>query len=105
MTRTLKHILQGGSVIVLTDEQREWFGDYIITHINQHHKGRPFFPIVQIKHLHDMIDSSSKDGGIVTTIFGILAKKMLAQILLNTISKVGIGFLMKMIFLAPLMRS
>ncbi len=59
MSRTLKHILEGGSVIVLTDEQREWFGDYIITHINQHHNGRPFFPIVQIKHLHDMIDSSS----------------------------------------------
>lgn len=64
MARILKHILEGGSVIILTDEQREWFGDYIITHINQHHKGRPFFPVVQIKHLHDMIDSSSKDGGI-----------------------------------------
>lgn len=72
MSRTLKHILEGGSVIVLTDEQREWFGDYIITHINQHHNGRPFFPIVQIKHLHDMIDSSSKDGGSFMPIVNML---------------------------------
>ncbi|MCX2716245.1 HobA family DNA replication regulator [Helicobacter sp. MIT 21-1697] len=63
MTYTIEHIIKGGSIIVLTDEKCEWFGEYIITHINQSHKGRPFFPIVQIKHLHNMIDSN-KEGGI-----------------------------------------
>lgn len=62
MTRTLEHLLHGGSIIILTDEQREWFGDYIISHINQPHKARPFFPIMQIKYLHDMIDSNAKEG-------------------------------------------
>ncbi|TLD97374.1 hypothetical protein LS71_001050 [Helicobacter jaachi] len=63
MARIIGHILQGGSVIVLTDSAREWFGDYVTAHINQPHKGRPFFPIVQIKHLNDMIDSNTKEGG------------------------------------------
>ena len=62
MTRTLSHLLNGGSLIMLTDSPREWFGDYIITHINQPHKGRPFFPIIQIKHLHEIIDSHTEGG-------------------------------------------
>lgn len=62
MSRTIEHIINGGSLVVLTDRSREWFGDYIITHINQPHKGRPFFPIVQIKHLYEMIDANAKDG-------------------------------------------
>ena len=60
MARVISHIMNGGSLIVLTDEARKWFGEYIIQHINQPHKGRPFFPIIQIKHLHDMIDSNAQ---------------------------------------------
>lgn len=64
MSRTIEHLLSGGSLIVLNDEQRGWFAEYIITHINQPHKGRPFFPIIQINHLSNMIDSHAKEGGV-----------------------------------------
>ena len=63
MAHTIEHLINGGSLIVLTDSRRAWFGDYITTHINQPHNGRPFFPIMQIKHLHCLIDSSSTEGG------------------------------------------
>lgn len=62
MSRTIEHLLGGGSLILLNDEQRSWFGEYVTTHINQPHKGRAFFPIIQIKHLTDMIDSHAKEG-------------------------------------------
>ena len=60
MARIITHIINGGSLIVLTDNTHQWFGEYITQHINQPHKGRPFFPIVQIAHLHDMIDSNAQ---------------------------------------------
>lgn len=62
MAQTIAHILQGGSVIILTDNMRKWFGEYIIHHINQPHKGRPFFPIMQITHLQDMISSNTQEN-------------------------------------------
>ncbi|RDU59282.1 HobA family DNA replication regulator [Helicobacter marmotae] len=60
MSRIIKDMLKGGALIVLTDNARSWFGEYIIAHINQPHKGRPFFPIVQITHLHEMIDANAQ---------------------------------------------
>lgn len=60
MVRLITHILQGRSVIVLTDRQHQWFGTYITQHINQHHKGRPFLPVIEITHLRDMIDSNAQ---------------------------------------------
>lgn len=64
MARMIEHIMKGGSLIVLTDRDRQWFGDYIISFINQPHKGRPFFPITQVKYLHKMIDDNATEGGI-----------------------------------------
>lgn len=61
MARTIRHLIDGGTIIVLTDDAREWFAKYIILHINQPHIKRPFFPIVQISHLHNMIDSNSQN--------------------------------------------
>ena len=63
MARSIAHLIKGGSIIVLTDQQHEWFGDYIIAHINQYHTGRPFFPIVKMASLSEMIDHSTKKEG------------------------------------------
>lgn len=60
MVRTISHVLGGGSLIILTDNHREWFGEYIILHINQPYMSRPFLPIMKITHLHSMIDSHTQ---------------------------------------------
>lgn len=50
------HILDGGSLIILTDTQRQWFSKYVTQNINLPSKTRPFFPIFEIETLGFMID-------------------------------------------------
>ncbi len=45
----LKKILSGYSVLILCDDEREWFCDYIITNINKSFKNRPFVPVYDLK--------------------------------------------------------
>lgn len=60
--QTLRHIIDGGSVILLTDAQHEWLGNYITQHINPPNKTRPFFPIYELSSLGFIIDKSLKDA-------------------------------------------
>lgn len=45
----LEKLLQGYTFIVLTDNEREWFGEYVIFSINKSSASRPFLPFVSIK--------------------------------------------------------
>ncbi|PAF49867.1 hypothetical protein BKH41_00770 [Helicobacter sp. 12S02232-10] len=46
VSRTISHILNGGVILVCTDEEREWFGRYIVSSINRFGgQSRPMMPI------------------------------------------------------------
>ncbi|WP_200762351.1 HobA family DNA replication regulator [Nitrosophilus alvini] len=56
----LEKLLSGQSVIIVTDEEREWFGDYILSSINRPHKNRPLLPFYRLKDLYPYIDRIKK---------------------------------------------
>ena len=74
----IEQILEGSSVIVVTDREFKWFGDYIVDRVNQLSKNRPFIPIYNIDgifpsaynlndaseldFLYDMLDISFVNG-------------------------------------------
>ncbi|PAF41506.1 HobA family DNA replication regulator [Helicobacter sp. 11S02596-1] len=46
VSRTIRHILGGGVLLVYTDSEREWFGKYIVSSINRpKDQPRPMMPI------------------------------------------------------------
>jgi hypothetical protein len=44
----VKKILEGNSVIIVTDREFKWYSDYILDRVNQLDKNRPFIPIYNI---------------------------------------------------------
>lgn len=44
----LSQIMQGSAVILLTDNEREWFAHYVTNHVNKMVKTRPFLPVYNI---------------------------------------------------------
>ena len=49
------------SVIILTDNNREWFLQYILTNINSKKKNRPLLPFYDFKSFYVNLDSSTSD--------------------------------------------
>ena len=45
----LHNLLAGQTIIIITDFEREWFGEYALTKINENGKNRPMLPFVSIK--------------------------------------------------------
>jgi hypothetical protein len=45
---SVSQILEGKSVLIITDEQYQWFGTYIINHINNLQKNRPLLPVYSL---------------------------------------------------------
>lgn len=45
----LENILEGRTIILITDEPRDWFSDYVLKTINATHKNRPFLPVISMK--------------------------------------------------------
>ncbi len=45
----LNRIVSGYTVLLLTDDERDWFAKYILTSINKSIKNRPFIPIYNLK--------------------------------------------------------
>ncbi|MDO7253670.1 HobA family DNA replication regulator [Helicobacter cappadocius] len=72
-SRTIGHILNGGTLLVCTDEDRQWFGKYIVSSINRlGGKSRPILPVFNFTDLlpkvfkensliNDALDISYKD--------------------------------------------
>ncbi len=47
----LQRIVGGSSVLLLTDDERDWYAHYILTTLNKSIKNRPFIPIYDLKSL------------------------------------------------------
>ena len=47
----LQRIVAGSTVLLLTDDERNWYADYIITTLNKPINTRPFIPIYNMKAL------------------------------------------------------
>ena len=74
----VSQVVQGKTVLIVTDESREWFGSYIVNAINDLSKHRPLLPFYQlvntfphlsnfktsddIQLLEDMLDISYPNG-------------------------------------------
>ncbi|MDQ1339959.1 MAG: hypothetical protein QG567_1115 [Campylobacterota bacterium] len=50
------HIMNGASVMLVTDNEREWLSRYIVSNINNPSKNRPFFPIYEMNKLIPNLD-------------------------------------------------
>ncbi len=48
----LSQILEGKTIILITDEKRKWFENYILTSINSDKIDRPILPIVSVDSLY-----------------------------------------------------
>lgn len=60
----LQKIVNGSSIVIITDKEREWFGKYIIDSINKPIKNRPFIPTFVLKDMFSFVDSIKKDEDI-----------------------------------------
>ncbi len=52
------------SVIIITDKDREWFLEYILTNINSQKHNRPFLPFYDFKAFYRQIDSVKSEDDI-----------------------------------------
>jgi len=55
----LEQILEGKTVILITDEKRKWLENYILTFLNDISLGRPLIPIVSIDSIYSHYNSVS----------------------------------------------
>lgn len=55
----LSTVLAGSAVIILTDKERSWFGDYLVKSINKPSKNRPFLPFFSAQCLFPGLDAFS----------------------------------------------
>lgn len=74
----VSHVVEGKTILIITDEYRKWFGQYILNSINDLAKNRPLLPFYQladsfpnlntihstqdIQLLEDMLDISYPNG-------------------------------------------
>ena len=55
----ISQIIEGKTIILITDRERKWFEHYIITSINKISSDRPIIPIVSIDNLYALYDEVS----------------------------------------------
>lgn len=56
-TNAVQNILNGKTVIIVTDPQREWFSNYIVSHVNSSLQKRPMISFIDIKSVYANFDS------------------------------------------------
>ena len=57
-------ILEGQSVIILTDEQNRWFEEYIVRRINRPGMSRPLLPFFSFEAVYPYVDTIKSDQDI-----------------------------------------
>ena len=55
----LQEILEGKTVVLITDAKRKWFERYIIEKLNSPHPDRPLIPVVAIESIYPHFDHLS----------------------------------------------
>jgi hypothetical protein len=56
ISNALKQIVEGKTVLVVTDEKRDWFSHYLVHHINEVTELRPFLPFYRLRGIFPKID-------------------------------------------------
>lgn len=65
VSKNIYNLLERGfSVIVITDREREWYLDYILTNINSTKQNRPFLPFYDFKSFYKNMDLVKSDEDI-----------------------------------------
>lgn len=60
VTNTLQRVFSGDNLVLVTDRDREWFGDYVVNMINKS-VNRPYIPIINIHSLFPQVDKNCKN--------------------------------------------
>ncbi len=53
----LKNLLEGHTILVVTDDDREWFCEYMLKDINKLSKNRPLLPFISLKSIYPALNS------------------------------------------------
>ncbi|RAX57811.1 hypothetical protein CCZ01_05020 [Helicobacter monodelphidis] len=69
----LMRILDGYSVILMSDEERSWFVDYILHFLNHPRKGRPFIPLYSLNSVYTQFYHFDSDPSDVSLLQDMLA--------------------------------
>jgi len=48
-TSMLENLMEGQTIIIVTDDEREWFCEYALQSINAQNKNRPLLPFISLK--------------------------------------------------------
>ena len=56
-SQALEQIINGKTIILITDEKRKWFETYILSNINSAQQDRPLLPIVSIDSMYQHYNS------------------------------------------------
>lgn len=62
----MDQIMQGRSIVLVTDHERRWFAHYILETINKKLKERPLIPIVSLDSLYPHLDKLHDSEGMDT---------------------------------------
>ena len=54
-TNILKNLFAGKTIIIITDEERSWLGEYILQYLNKPIKQRPYLPFFELSKLYPHI--------------------------------------------------
>ncbi len=61
MSSVMDRVMQGYTLVVVSDHERRWFVRYIIDSLNKRIKDRPMIPIVALEALYPHLDSLHDD--------------------------------------------
>lgn len=65
VSKSITSILdKGASVIIITDNERNWFLEYILTHINAKSLNRPYLPFYDFKSFYNQLDNVKNEDDI-----------------------------------------
>lgn len=56
------HIMNGASIVLVTDSERKWLAKYIMTTLNSPLKNRPLFPIYELDAIFPSLDQMVAGG-------------------------------------------
>jgi len=55
--QAIRQVLQGRTIVLITDKERQWLGKYIMTALNKPSMERPMIPMVCLDHIYAHYDS------------------------------------------------
>jgi len=53
----LENLLEGRTIILVTDDDRDWFCEYILKDINKLSKNRPLLPFISLKSIYPRLNN------------------------------------------------